>query len=182
MRPLFTIHAGELIVGEYIEKRFSTLNIWLPSRDTGIDLLVTNADASKAVSLQVKLSRDYKDTYPDAELHECLTSAGWVTIDDKKLAASSAQFWVFVLLCQDRRSRPQFLIISPAALRSRLAAVHAQAKAYQFYPWVMTSSHCIHGRSLSKQESKLIPSGQLPAGDRDFSQFLNNWQPLNAIT
>lgn len=61
MRPLFTIHAGEFIVGEHIEKNFPGLNVWIPSKDTGIDLLVTDkTNSCKPISLQVKLSRDYK--------------------------------------------------------------------------------------------------------------------------
>jgi hypothetical protein len=60
MRPLFTVHAGEFLVGEFIEECFPTLNVWIPSRDTGIDLLITNKQNSSTVSLQVKLSRDYK--------------------------------------------------------------------------------------------------------------------------
>ncbi len=40
MKPLFTIHAGEYLVGERIEKNFKEWNVWIPSKDTGIDLLV----------------------------------------------------------------------------------------------------------------------------------------------
>jgi|GEM_PF-6304323 len=60
MRPLFTVHAGEFLVGEYIEETFSSLKVWIPAKDTGIDLLVTDAGARHAISLQVKLSRDYR--------------------------------------------------------------------------------------------------------------------------
>ena len=42
MRPIFTVHAGEFLVGEHIEKKFPELNVWIPSKDTGVDLLVTN--------------------------------------------------------------------------------------------------------------------------------------------
>lgn len=59
MTPLFTVHAGEYIVGEKIEKEFKELNVWIPSKDTGIDLLITNKENTDTVSLQVKLSRVY---------------------------------------------------------------------------------------------------------------------------
>jgi hypothetical protein len=39
MRPIFTIHAGEFIVGEHLERKFKGLNIWVPTKDTGVDLL-----------------------------------------------------------------------------------------------------------------------------------------------
>lgn len=59
MRPLFTVHAGELLAGEYDERRFRSVNVWVPSRDSGVDLLVTDRANHRAVSLQVKLSRDF---------------------------------------------------------------------------------------------------------------------------
>ncbi len=54
MRPLFTIHAGEFVVGDHIERKFRRVNLWVPSRDTGTDLLVTDSKNEKTVSLQVK--------------------------------------------------------------------------------------------------------------------------------
>jgi len=62
MRPVFTIHAGELSVGQYIEQNFKGKNIWVPAKDLGIDLLVTNSNNSRTVSLQVKFSTDYLPT------------------------------------------------------------------------------------------------------------------------
>jgi hypothetical protein len=41
MRPLFTIHAGEFLVGSDIEGKFRHVNVWLPTKDTGIDLLIS---------------------------------------------------------------------------------------------------------------------------------------------
>ena len=51
MKPMFTVHAGEYLVGSYIEENFKNLNIWVPSRDSGIDLLITNKDNKKTVSI-----------------------------------------------------------------------------------------------------------------------------------
>jgi hypothetical protein len=41
MRPIFTVHAGEFLAGQYIEREFKK-NVWVPRKDTGIDLLVTD--------------------------------------------------------------------------------------------------------------------------------------------
>jgi hypothetical protein len=41
MKPLFTIHAGEYLVGLHVQKSLK-LNAWIPAKDTGIDLLVTD--------------------------------------------------------------------------------------------------------------------------------------------
>ena len=59
MRPLFTVHAGEFLVGQHIEKEFKDKSVWVPTKDKGIDLLVTNSGNTKAVTLQVKFSRDF---------------------------------------------------------------------------------------------------------------------------
>jgi hypothetical protein len=63
LKPLFTIHAGEFLVDCEIERKFRRVNVWIPAKDTGIDLLVSNNDNSKTVSLQVKFSRDYLVTH-----------------------------------------------------------------------------------------------------------------------
>jgi len=55
MRTLFTIHAGEFIVGDYLERKYRNINLWVPSKDTGIDLLVTDKANKKAISLQVEV-------------------------------------------------------------------------------------------------------------------------------
>lgn len=59
MRPIFTIHAGEYLVATEIERAFPHLQIWIPSKDTGVDLLVTDREQTKVASLQVKFSKDY---------------------------------------------------------------------------------------------------------------------------
>lgn len=47
MRPIFTIHAGEYLVANELERLFPHLRIWVPSKDTGIDLLVTDSSQNK---------------------------------------------------------------------------------------------------------------------------------------
>ncbi len=84
MRPLFTIHAGEFVVGDYIERKFRRVNLWVPSRDTGTDLLVTDSKNEKAVSLQVKFSRDFLATHMPSIFQKPLRSrllgvcVGWL--------------------------------------------------------------------------------------------------------
>jgi len=58
MRPLFTVHAGEYLVGGYIEHNFSRWNVWVPSKDTGVDLLVTDARHRKAIADQELIALD----------------------------------------------------------------------------------------------------------------------------
>ncbi len=70
MKPLFTIHAGEYLTGEYIEKKYPDWNVWIPSKDTGIDFLITNKQNKKSVSIQVKFSKDWN------KLNDNYTSSG----------------------------------------------------------------------------------------------------------
>lgn len=98
MRPLFTVHAGEFLVGEYIERSFRNTNVWLPSKDSGIDLLVTNKKNQAPVSLQVKYSRDFLVTNLSAKFQEPLRACGWWTFDPKKLRTSPADYWVLLII------------------------------------------------------------------------------------
>ncbi|HEY4481722.1 MAG TPA: hypothetical protein VI489_02610 [Candidatus Brocadiaceae bacterium] len=83
MRPLFTINAGEYLVGSFIEKKFKHFNIWVPAKDKGVDLLVTNAKNNKAVSLQVKFSKDYLVTHMK-------DTCGWYQLDREKIRQSTS--------------------------------------------------------------------------------------------
>jgi hypothetical protein len=181
MRPLFTVHAGEFIVGEYIERNFPTLDVWIPSKDTGIDLLVTDMKNSSMVSLQVKLSRDYKS--PDArdDFDQNLVATGWLSLSHEKLANSTADLWVFVLVSHERKMKPQFIVIPPNELLKRLLAIHGKAKNYHFYPQVTKNKIALQGRGLSKEDKKSLASGSFALGDRDLSQFFGNWSALQRI-
>jgi hypothetical protein len=60
MRSIFTVHAGEFIAGEHLEKLYKKdINIWVPAKDTGVDILVTNKTNTKLASFQVKFSHDH---------------------------------------------------------------------------------------------------------------------------
>src|SRR6267154_1469492 len=97
MKPMFTVHVGEYLVGEYLERAFPRWNVWLPSKDTGIDLLVSDAKNRKTVSLQVKFSKDFNPTHGSVLLQNRLLAAGWWKDDPKKIQGSTADLWVFVL-------------------------------------------------------------------------------------
>src|SRR5260221_10904799 len=56
MKPLFTIHAGEFLVASYIEQQFKDYLVWLPSRDSGVDLLVTDRKSTRLNSSHTVIS------------------------------------------------------------------------------------------------------------------------------
>jgi hypothetical protein len=92
VKPLFTVHAGEYLVGAHIEHIFPQWNVWLPSKDTGVDLLVTDARNRKSVSLQVKFSKDFNPTHGSPLLQSRLLAAGWWSHDARKIQKSNADF------------------------------------------------------------------------------------------
>lgn len=161
MRPLFTIHAGEFLVGSEIERKFPHVNTWLPAKDTGIDLLVTNSTNSKTVSLQVKFSRDYLVTHiKEAALQQKLRAFGWWTPTRKQIQQSRAQYWVFVLLGFDNRTT-DFVIIKPDDLLKRLDAINKKAMdQFQSYFWVTRDGECYETRGLGRPDQLLIATGK----------------------
>ncbi len=92
MKSLFTIHAGEFVVGDYIERKFRRVNLWVPSRDTGTDLLVTNLNNEKAISLQIKFSRDFLTTHMPSIFQKPLRACGWWSLNREKIAKSNADY------------------------------------------------------------------------------------------
>jgi len=115
MKPIFTIHAGEYLVAAALEKKFRDYNIWLPSKDTGIDLLITNKTNTKTASLQVKFSKDFSTTHTKEIFRPDIKGAGWWTLNRAKIRNSNADFWVFILYSLERKTH-DFIIIKPSEL------------------------------------------------------------------
>jgi hypothetical protein len=183
LKPLFTIHAGEFLVGCEIERRYPRVNVWVPGKDTGIDLLVTNHDNTKTVSLQVKFSRDYLVTNPtEPELRSGLRAGGWWTPTPKEIENSRAQYWVFVLLGLSNKRSTDFIIVKPGDLFARLTAIHGSVPVkFHIYFWATKSEKCWETRNLGRQQQMLIAKDQWEDTARDFSTYLNNWMPISAL-
>jgi len=180
MRPIFTIHAGEYLTGCYMEQKLKGINVWVPSKDTGIDFLLTNSANSKLVSLQVKFSRDFLVTHMSEYFQSKLKSCGWWTLNRNKLMNSRADFWVLVLYSHNQKDI-HFVIINPRELCRRLTKLRRRVKNIQHYLWVTANKKCWEARELKKGESKLIAEGVYRNSDRDFTKFLNNWQPVKKL-
>ena len=179
MKPLFTIHVGEYLVGSHIENQFKDWRVWIPSKDTGIDLLVSNADNSKTASIQVKFSKDFLVTHGKPHHQSKLVSCGWWTLNRQKLADSSANFWVFVLHSFNQKDM-QYVIIKPEELHRRLNLLHSEAKVIQTYLWVTAIGTCWETRGLRNEQQDAIANDDTCNIDktRNLTQFLNNWNPV----
>jgi len=182
MKPLFTIHVGEYVVGEYIERTFKKVNLWVPARDTGIDLLVTDSNNNKTISLQVKFSRDFSNLSKDPIFKKSLKAHGWWSLNRQKIAASKADCWVFALMGFEQRC-VEFVIIKPAELLKRLTTINKQptSKIIQTYFSVMESKRCWETRGLTQDDKLKIACNQFVNDPRDLSAYLNNWAPIQAL-
>jgi hypothetical protein len=180
MKPLFTVHAGEFLVGCEIERKFPNVNVWVPAKDIGVDLLVTNKENKKSISLQVKFSRDYPAT------HKELRASGWWTPTRQKIETSPAEYWIFVLVGLTDRSTDarstDFIIIKPDELLKRLDAVHGQngkkPEKFQSYLLVTKKRRCWETRGLNNSEKLQIAEEKFKCDARDFTTYLNNWKPI----
>jgi hypothetical protein len=184
MKPLFTIHAGEFLVDCEIERKFRRVNVWIPAKDSGIDLLISNHDNTKTVSLQVKFSRDYLVTnmkdITDIFVKN-LRACGWWTPTRQQIEKSNAQYWVFVLIGFANRST-DFIIIRPDDLLKRLDVIHGAAmKKFQSYLWVTQKHRCYETRGLNRSQQRSIAENKFEDADRDFTAYLNNWEPIEAL-
>ena len=181
MKSLFTIHAGEFVVSDFIERTFRRVNLWLPSKDTGVDLLVTDSPNEKTISLQVKFSRDFLTTHLPTIFQRPMRACGWWTLNRQKIASSRADYWVFVLVGFERRST-DFVVVKPAELLARLEKIHGyNMKTIQSYLWVTQKKYCWEARGLKRQAQLAIAQGQYTNGIRDFSEYLNDWTPVQAL-
>jgi hypothetical protein len=178
MKPLFTVHAGEYLVGSHIEARYPRWNVWLPSKDTGVDLLVTNGRNTKTVSLQVKFSKDFTPTHLPILLQRKLVAAGWWTHQEAKIKDSCADLWVFALPSFTEHET-SFIIITPRELIRRLRSIHVKAaKRIHSYLWITKSGRCWEARGLNNADHEMIAFDRFTNDTRDFSQFLNAWGDL----
>jgi hypothetical protein len=177
MKTLFTVHAGEFLVGSEVENRINNVNIWIPSKDKGIDLLVTNSKNSQAVSIQVKFSRDFLVTHMEDIFQKGLLACGWWTHSRKKIQASRADYWVFVLQAFDPK-KTQYIIIQPQELDQRLSKIHGSSDRIQSYLWVTEKAKCWEARGLSKKDQILIANHAYVNEERNFTRYLNAWKNL----
>lgn len=177
MKSLFTIHAGEYLLGSYIEKEFKNINVWIPSKDTGIDLLLTNPNNSKSVSIQVKFSKDFLTTSMDEIFQKGLKVCGWWTLNRQKIIKSKADYWVFVLHAFNEK-KLDFVIIKPKELMNIFKKLNRNNNTIHSYIWVTEKGKCWETRDLKNEFRILIANNSYKNKDRDLTQYLNNWKPI----
>jgi len=181
MKPVYTIHAGEYFVGSRIEKIIPNCHIWIPSKDTGVDLLLSNTNNSKTVSIQVKSSKDYSPHDHNPDIRNNLIGSSWFSsLNSKSLANSKADLWVLVIF-SFKKSNYQYVVIPPKKLLKRLNRIHPGIQKFQSYLTVTEEGACWETRGLRTVQLEAILNDETDGinKNRNFSQFLNNWKPLD---
>jgi hypothetical protein len=179
MTPIFTVHAGEYLVGTHLERKFPGCRVWIPSKDSGIDLLLTNETCSRTVSLQVKYSRDYVDSSrsPADPAFLSVTRNSFITVKREKLLKSPARYWVIVLHSFTVKN-PNFLVITPKELLKRIEGHHGRRESYILYFNIVGKNKCWEMRAPRAEMKAALESGTI-SRSRDFSDLLDDWSEVS---
>lgn len=184
MNPLFTIHAGEFVFGEHVEKKFKSLRLWIPTKDTGVDFLITSKDHRKVLAVQVKMSRDYRPQFSKTEYERVLRAAGWFVFSHKALEESKADLWSLILIFHERKSKPVFINIPPKKLLEKLVDIHGEKPVYHLYPWVAQVDDglvCIEGRGMKSSDKQMLSRGEFDS-KRDLGVYYDDWAMLESLS
>jgi hypothetical protein len=176
MQVFFTLHPGEFLVGDHVTRRLK-YDVWVPAKDTGVDLLLTPRGKSKrAIKLQVKFSRSYDG---DAAIFDTsFVARGWYSLDRAKIRRSKANFWIFVMA--DLRRKVQFVVVPIANLRKRIRGRGGKWNLYLTICDDGAKTKCFDTRDLSDEEQIDLFAGDRVNRERDYKPFLNNWKLLEA--
>lgn len=178
MKTAFTIHTGEYLVGETLEKKY---NVWIPSRDTGIDLLTTNPNNTKLTSVQVKFSKDFSLTALKDIFRPNIKGMGWWTLKRDKMLASKAEFWIFVLFSFSKKAH-DFIIIKPSELLNIFEKTNRNnGNIIQCYMTVTNHGLAFETRGLNGSEMQSICDDNFTDKVRDVRKYLNEWTRIKAV-
>jgi hypothetical protein len=176
MKPMFTIHAGEYLTGAYIEENCKEANVYVPTKDTGIDLLITSKDSKKIISLQVKSSKDFNATHEKKSRKSKIKGSGWWTLDRNKIKSSKADFWVLIL--HSFESSNDFIIIEPKLLLELFSNLDRKERKIQSYIMVTKNGTAFETRGLKDLDKESICDNTCKLSGRDLTKHLNNWGPI----
>lgn len=177
MKPLFTIHEGEFLAGDHINRQLGhKFDVWVPTKDSGVDLLVTRKRRQgKAVGLQVKFSRGFGIR---EELARHVIATSWFTLDPKKIRQSQADLWVFVILTL--KHEEHYVVMPTRELRKRIP--RGSRKMWNLYLWVYEDGSCYQVRDLGNEDRLDTVHRGVRDRRRDFSRWLGHWDLLARLT
>lgn len=173
--------AYELAVADALTGR--GWDVFVPHKDRGVDLVVLpSLKETSAVRIQVKGSRTYSDKFQ-----------GWYRFDRARVSEGTniTDFWVFVCLVPSKKGifHPQFVVLPPAELASRIEQYQKQAKArIDFYLTefdLAGERHLIDDRGLTRSKVRAGRVAIGPDHPRNYSRFWSSrvkdvWSQLPA--
>ncbi len=176
MKPNFTVRTGTHLVGTHLERTFRSCRVWIPTKKSGIDLLLTDASCSRTVPLQVKYSRDYVDSSAADPAFQAITRSSFISVQRQKIEASPARYWVIVLQSFTSKSK-RFLVITPSELLKHIEEHHGRQNTYRLYFTVVGETKCWELRCPIAEKRDALASGSIKPS-RDFSEFLDDWSRI----
>jgi len=188
MKQSYAINDGEFLVGICLSDEIKNCDLWIPAKDRGVDFLLTNKDDYKRnVSLQVKYSTDHLPTHSPEEIKFYHSCGFWnfgqadieKSINDPKNNKKPADFWVIAIHSFFGR-KTDCIVITPDDLYKRFSKFKKIEKTYF---WITKDGKCFETRGLNKQQLNLLLEGKYNSIDpaRNFTKYLNNWEPVKKI-
>jgi hypothetical protein len=147
------------------------------AKDSGIDLLVTNSNNKRTISLQVKFSKDYVPTHMDPLLQNKVKTWDWWTLNRDKIRNSGADLWIFIMQSFQHKTI-ECIVVPPRRLYRKMQQIHGNKKLIQSYLWVTNKNKCWETRALNKKEKRSIVNDSYSNESRNFTVYLNNWDLL----
>ena len=95
------------------------------------------------------------------------------------MSNSQAELWVFVIH-SFKLNKYHYVIIKPQDLSKRFKRIHNVNQNIRSYLWITKGKECWETRGLKKAQEEAILNNDTNEIDenRNFSQFLNNWESL----
>jgi hypothetical protein len=182
MKPIISLHAGEYLVATEIQKQINIANIWVPGKDTGIDLLVSDETNKKNVSIQVKFSKDYHFN-DNSNKNKNIVCGGWWTLDYNKINGSKADFWIFVIYNFDKKNH-YFIIIPIEELNQLYKSLNRKNKFQSYFNIFLTNEETKKEKTYETRDLKnediynIITNNNVNYINRDVSKYLNYWEQI----
>lgn len=176
MKPLFTIHEGEFLVGEYISRKLKDqYDVYVPVKDRGIDLLVAHRRKRiPPVGIQVKFSRGFGDR---EKMRDQFITRGWYTLNPQKVRESPADLWVFAILTLQHDA--YYVVIPHRELRKRIP--RRCPSRWHLYITVYKDDRCYDTRGLKITQVRRLLDHGCSEQRRDYSEYLNDWSQLEVF-
>lgn len=177
MVPFISLHPGEVFVGNFIESNFKRLNLWIPAKDSGVDLLVTSISNNSSISIQVKSSRDY-----NMMVDSGIKSGSFFNVRRNNLISSPAKLWIFVQhsarskgWCQD------YIVFERDELVVQLEEVFGSPEQYTIYFSITGDGRVWITRGVPRKSLANMYGGDPAYRNREVLGKLNNWEALKSL-